>query len=561
MEYGTEIELENYSEFSDAVVLEALQSQIPELYKAEIAKIDNTVRSWSGSASRRSNSTIFNQDVYSIPDGIFDQMRTAVIAAKYDDVVSNALETTENLAVKRLLLDCGDDDLNDIMSQIIDDIDLPQRMREIWRDLFTVSQCYVAVKWGRKSYKPKNKNNKTNGRSRKKVYKDILVPLAISTLDPLKIIPVGDFLFGDERLIYVADEYEAESINNRLNDPNRSDMNVNILFEKKYTPAKGELESIERLLGNYGRYSNLGTGDRLFLLNEDNVWRITASRQSYQRFADVRMASVFPLLDLKHNQRESDRSDLLGNIHCLVVVKKGNDERPATEQELIATSNQIKQSSRNSIMISDHRLEVEIITKKNDKTLQPERHNMLDSRITSRLYQTLNTGNYSSGTQVDDSPKLFKVIASSMEARRDNIREAIMDNIFDRMWEKNEFNGDPKLHFQPRRISLDFDINFATLITDLHAEGVVSTETVLDMVDLNIDDEASKREREDEMYANVFEPRIQPGQALTPEQQGRLGGGNQNGGGMNSSSGKSSPSDNPKSATQSEKNKAASSTN
>lgn len=886
LELGGEVGYINLSDLPDKLILETLREQ------REFARVEKWVDSWKGS-SRRRNSTPFNQDKYTIPPGIFDQFRVAAEAAKYDDVVANAIEVTEQLAFKRIGVECGDDALNNIASQIIDELDLVQRMREMWRELFVISQCYVAVRWGRKTYRAKG-THRESGRPMKSV-KNLLVPTGISLLDPLKIIPVGNFLFGDERLVYVAgDAAEASAITSSIAGINTSDLTVKSLFIGKYSPRNEyEMSDISELVGD-----DYNISDRLFELNPDNVWRITSTRPSYQRFADVRLTSVFELLDLKHNLRESDRSDILGNLHCIVLVKKGDDKRPATEEELSAVYSKMKSNSRNSLMISDHRIDIEILTKKTNFTLQPERHNTLDARITARLFQVLQTGNYcmtpdtealtrsgwkthdqltvgeeiysidtetglgkwtpilkintfdyhgpmlslesrghssmstpnhrwwiersrgkdkikgmewttsedmkihdripvaapnadfplesiytdelvelaawfwteghrkndapnrisisqsitanphkcdrirhclekvfgpegkvsdggnwyysgeefnvsaavtqpllelfehewvpvkdretkpkrprldfiygltqeqlqlfvdtcvagdgniesarsdvchsrtrwhqkdyrsieifdlclamlgvptrhrldtskekagvwtteflsrdftspiaaaraasqidsdnptataewvpysgtvwcpttetgtwfarrngisfmtgnSAGTAVDDSAKLFKVIAASMEARRDMIRDAVMDNIIEKIWERNDaLKGDPEMTFYPRRIALDFDPNYSQLIFDLFSTGDISRQTMLDEIDLNQEIEAFRREREDMLYSDIFIPKLLPGQGQA-KVDGRLGGGNKNGGGLNSDSGKPSPSDQP----------------
>lgn len=535
----------NRSGLPDEQVLAALRE------RQEFARVEKWVDTWKGS-SRRRNSTPFNQDKYSIPEGIFDQFRVAADAAKYDDVVSNALEVTEQLAFKRIGVECDDDELNQVAAQIFDELDLVQRMREIWRELFTISQCYVAVRWGRKDIKIKGRHD--SGRPIKKVYRNLLVPTGMSILDPLKVIPVGNFLFGSEKLIYIADNPgEATDIENSLSGKNSTDLTVKSLFLGRYRVRdEYELSDIADLVGR-----DFDLEDRLFELRPENVFRITSSRASYQRFADVRMTSVFELLDLKHNLRESDRSDILGNLNCIVLVKKGDDKKPATDHELQGVASQMRSNSRNSLMITDHRIDIEILTKKTDHTLQPERHNALDSRITARLFQILQTGNYAAGTAVDDSSKLFKVIAASMEARRDNIREHIMDNIIEKIWERNEeLKGEPTMTFYPRRIALDFDPNYSQLIFDLFSTGDISRQTMLDEIDLNQDIEAFRREREDKLYKNIFVPKLLPGQGLTPGTEGRVGGGNSNGGGQNQDSGKPSPSNQPKDQRKSDVKKA-----
>jgi len=203
-------------------------------------------------------------------------------------------------------------------------------------------------------------------------------------------------------------------------------------------------------------------------------------------------------------------------------------------------------------MITDHRIDIEILTKKTDHTLQPERHNALDSRITARLFQILQTGNYAAGTAVDDSSKLFKVIAASMEARRDNIRDSVMDKVIEKVWEKNdELKGDPVMTFYPRRIALDFDPNYSELIWNLFQADFISQQTMLDELDIDLEQEAYRVEREKKLYKDIFGARLMPGQGPAGAVPG-AGGGNANGGGQNPASGKPSPSNEPNSTRKSD---------
>lgn len=524
-----QIMLLNETDIPDREIREALRNQYP-----EVAKLNN----WIAESQGRSRpGGLVNQNKYVSPTNIFDEFRTAAAAARDDDIVSNAVETTEQLAFKRIAMEVQNTDEASIWNQIIDDLELPQRLREMWRELFILSQCYVAVVWTRKDYKVKGKSE--SGVKKKKLYKSIAVPQGITILDPCKVVPVGNFMFNQEQLVYIADKSEAPALEETLAGNNSSDLIVSQLITGRYECSFDE----ERRIGDItGIRSDLKR--RMFILNPDNVWRITASRPQYQMFADVRLRSVFELLDMKHNLREMDRADILGNLNAILLVKKGDEKRPATQAEIQAAGAQVQASARIPIIVSDHRIEIEIITRKTDNTLRPERYNNLDSRITSRLFQILSTGNYSSGTATDSSPGLFKIIASTMEARRDNIRDHVMDHVFDKIWEKNEtLIDEPKMQFYPRRIALDFDPHYAQYIYDLFILDQLSHETVLAEVDISLEDEAEKKRKEMEEYGDVFNPPVAPGAATTdnnstgdPKTDGRIGGGNANGGGSNQTS-------------------------
>jgi hypothetical protein len=524
----------NETDVENRLIAEAVREQVPEL-----AYLTRSLNQWTNDYSGKSRpGGLFSQNKYVAPDNIFDEFRLAAEAARNDDIVSNAVETTEQLAFKRIMVESQNDDETTIWAQIKDDLNLETRMREIWRELFVVSQCYVAVLWDRKDYRVKGFTE--SGKKSKKVYRNLLVPKGITLLDPCKVFPVGNFMFNQEELVYIADESEARLFHETLAGLNSSDLIVKQLFLKPYKASPAFISQMQNLTGQYA------LADRLFLLNPENVWRITSTRPQYQMFADVRMRSVFELLDMKHNLREMDRADILGNLNAIILVKKGSKERPATQNELQQASAQVQNSARIPIIVSDDRMEIEIITRKTDNTLRPERYNNLDSRITSRLFQILSTGAYSSGTALDNSTGLFKVIAASMEARRDNIRQALMDNIFDKIYERNDqILDEPVMNFYPRRIALEFDPHFAQYVYDLFIQGQISHETALAEIDITLSEEAAKKRKEEELYDDIFDPPRPPGAAGggTGDQKtdGRTGGGNNNGGGTNQESFNSNP--------------------
>lgn len=529
------VELMNETDLPDGQVLDAIMKQRPEI--ATLARWAHD----SNGASRKRNKTVFDQDRYVAPKTIFDEMRLAAHAAKYDDIVSNAVDTTEQLAFKRVVVECDDDNENKIWAQITDEIDLSLKLREMWREQFIVSQFYAATLWHKKDYKVPNS---------RKVYKKLLVPRGITLLDPLKVLPVGDMMFGNETLVYLADQDEGEDLNKSLAKKNSSDLVLNQLITGKYEAPKSELSKLTALTGL------TDIKDRMFILNPDNVWRVTATKPDYQRFADVRMASIFELLDLKNVLREMDRSEILSATNCIILVTKGSDKYPATQSEVAGAAAQVSRTSRVPIIVSDHRLNVEIITRKTDKVLTPERYNGLDSRITSRLYQILSTGSYSSGTAMDNSPNLFRIISSTMEARRDNIRDGVMTHVIRKIWQRNdELKKEPKMNFYPRRIALDFDNNIALYIQDLKDRNIISAETQLAELDIILDEEIGRIKRENKKYGDILQYNqvpysapvpnaATPGPGQTtgiPRADGRAGGGNKNGGGANPASYQPSP--------------------
>jgi hypothetical protein len=518
----------NVSGVPEDQVMSAMMHQAPEL--ASLVR-------WTQNTQRTSRAGgLVDRDRYLTPGSIFAQFATALDAVESDDVVSAVLESTESLAFQAMGFVAEDEDEENVWNQIGADLDLDSRLREMWRELFTVSQFYCASFFKRKTYRVKGKTSK--GVTRKKEFKDLLVPAGLTLIDPKKVLPVGNFMFNQERLVYIADRGEAVQFDNVLAGGNTSDLIVQQFIQEKYVPDVSTRMSLAQMTD-----ANV---DNLYYLNPDFVWRHTASRPQYQRFATVRLKSIFELLDLKQNLRELDRTFILGGTSFILLVKKGTDALPAKPAELAALAANVRQVSKVPIIVGDHRLSVEIITPKQDHVLVGDKYDTLDERISARLYQTFMTRKSGSN---DDSQKLARVVASGMESRRHMLRRALEKNVFRPTFDRNDsLTSLPKLNFYPKRIALNFDPTVATFLQDLRDRGDISRETILYEAGLHQSDEAMLREREKAEYDKIFSPTNVPFNSpnaggdkpvTNPASQksaGRRGGGRSGGGGSNRNS-------------------------
>lgn len=504
-----------------------------------------------GSGHRR-NGGIFMRDRYITPLRPWDQMRLAYDAVTSDDIVAGVCETTESLAFSSMDFFALDADEQDVYNQIAAKIDLDRRMREIWRDLFVTSQCYIAVWWETQTFKVRGRTIEGNQR-RKSI--TIKAPSEMSLLDPLKVVPVGSTLFGKEKLAYIATPDEAAMFDEIIGGNKAMDDEiVRRLVTARYQPSRQEIVEL----------TNLGVPSTkdLFLLNPDNVFRHTLTRPSYERLAPVRMKGIFELLDMKAQLRQMERAYLIGNTNFIIIITKGSDKLPAQPQELANLQNMVRSLARVPVLVGDHRLNVEIVTPKLDNTLKAERWNAIDSRLSGRLLQLLVLGNYAAGASGDDSIKLVKVIARGMESRRHMIKRSLERHVFKPLLDRNpELESMPKLEFHPRAIALDFDAAYASFLFDLRQANEISRETILNQFDLDEALEAELRKREQVEYDHIFQTQVPfsapnpavpapapPGQEPQPPAQPsptpiprNSGGGRRNGGGAAPGSGQGQP--------------------
>lgn len=497
---------------------------------------------------RDQRSGLFHRDRYVTPFSLYEQMRLAYDAIEADDVVGGIADTTEALAFNRVSMFARDSDEEDIYNQIAADLDLDSRLREMWRELFTCSQFYAAVWWGEKTYRVRGMGS--NRRRRREIR--VQCPTAITLLDPLRVVPVGNTMFNREQLAYVADRTEADSFDRELTT--RTDPIISRLILGRYMPSEDE----KKWMSNQGIHLT-----DMFLLNPATVFRHTDTRPQFKRLAPVRMKSVFELLDLKHQVRSMDRAHLIGGTNFIVLIKKGTDQIPAKQAEVSNLQEQVRTIARLPVLVGDHRLSVEIITPRLDNTLDASRYSTLDARITARLYGMFVLGGSrgSVGTATDDSGTLMKIVARGIESRRHMILRSLERHIFTPLFQQNEaLTTSPSVKFHPKSIDLSFDSAFASFLLELRQSNELSRETLLSQFDIDQDDEAQMLEREAEEYDGIFltqvpfstpNPRTEvapndPAGRSAQRRAGRQGGGNSNGGGAAPGSGQGQEPINPR---------------
>lgn len=486
----------NGTDITDDEILDAIESGAggDNVGALELATLGRWVKN-----NQRRQGGVFQRDVYVTPHRIFDQFETAQFAVENDDIVGNAADITESLMLNKVIIDSPDEQEADVWNQILKNMRTVQGYKQIVRDLFTTSNCYVGIWWGRKDYKVGKKTEK--GNKSKKEFKNMQVPLRITTFDAKKIVPVGSFMFGQERLVYIAEQYEYEQILKGLyGEGDDADPIAQAMYEGPYKFDDYAQEArIKEITG-------CGSLDHCLLLRKDRVFRITDTRADYDMFASVRMKGIFELLDLKRQLREMDRTMLLGATQYILLVRKGSEKLPAEPQELERLQSQVSRVASVPIIVGDHRLQIDIITPPTDNTLDPTKYDLLDSRIAAKVYQIMHIQFSGGSGNKDDTVKLLKLVAKGLEARRNNIDMEIFLNIIEPTYEKNDkFTEIPTLTHWPRKVALDFDPNMANFIQDCADRGWISRESVLAEIGLIEEDEAMKREAE-KKWDDLFLP-------------------------------------------------------
>lgn len=501
------------SEVPRDVVSESLDEGIANILPRAVQR---SLASWAEDVQgHKTSRPMFQRDKYVTPGQIYKQMAKSYDALD-DDVVGNIADTSEAMALQKVAFESEDKDQENIWNQIGRDLDLDEFVRQMWRELFTVSQCYPVRWWGRKEYTVSGKGEK---RKRRKSY-DLYVPTRLGFLDPTRIVPVKADLWGGSALAWIATEDEMSLLadeRNSIQDPL-----VENLFVGEYKASPQEIATLDR--------EEIPL-DQLMLLNPELVWKHTLTKAPFERWSRIRMKSILPILDLKHQLREMDRAFLLGGINFIVLVTRGTDTIPTNRNEVDETTAQVRAQSRSPIIVSDHRINIEIITPDVAHVLDSEKWAVLDERLLMRGWGTFALPSEQGNKET--SLTTGRVIARGLASRRHMMKRNLEKEII-RAVQEDPRNGDADfdehttLEFAPRRMELEFDAAVVTMIQSLRDRGDLSRETTLTEFNFDQEIEAARRQHEDEKWGDkVFKPTNVPFDSPNkgnPDQTGRKGG-------------------------------------
>jgi len=224
-----------------------------------------------------------------------------------------------------------------------------------------------------------------------------------------------------------------------------------------------------------------------------------------------------------------DRAFLLGGINFIVLVRRGSDTMPAARQEVADTTAQIRAQSKSPVIISDHRIEIELITPDLTNILDKDNWSVLDERLLMRLWGTFQIPSETSNRET--SLTLGRVIARGMASRRHMMKRSIEKHIVEAVTDhpaNEDFDADCSIEFAPRRMELEFDQSVVTMVQSLRDRGDISRETILTEFNFDQELEASRREYEDDRWKGTFEPTNvpfnSPDNQTSPDGSGRTGG-------------------------------------
>lgn len=483
-------------------------------------------------------STVFDRNAYVPPDNIFDQMQMARRAVENDDIVGGMADGTEGLMFRKTRWESVDLDEADIFNQWSARVDLDNFIRVCGRELFTQSQYVAARWWGFQDFRvrgngpPKRRRMDlltgqevpldddrpgtsleverepetdaiVKGNARRKEFKGVYCPVGLTVLDSTRVVPLGSLLFGMETLVWTAtpDEMNVwtaiqEGKISRFQDPI-----ISTFFTRRYVPDEGEKAMLIKL--------GVRNPTDLLVMNPDYVWRHTLTRPHYKPWADLRLKRTFRWLDLKQQQMAADRVALIGNANYILVVRKGEKDSPASQEELDELNENFAYVARLPVIVGDHTLQIDIVAPKQDFTLLGERYATLDQHIRDSILNALAGGQSGEDSRSRGDNARSRSIAIGLTNTRHGIKRDFEANlarqIVDHPFNEDKFKHEPNLVFSPRAITLEKDQAGLQALIALSARGDVSRQTTLEeALDLDQATEAQRREMEQMWFDPIF---------------------------------------------------------
>jgi hypothetical protein len=524
-------------------------SMMPDILR-EVGRWTDDVKTRGGKLS------IFDRHAYVAPDSPYSQFQVARRAVQNDDIVSGVCEVVTGLAFQGLKWEADNIEDADIFNQIAAGLDLDGMVRLWMKEDYTYSQCVVGMWWERKtfkvrgdivtpaepdaipdlstglpSYTPKldpktGKPKKPKKTKRKKTY-DVTVPVGMTFLDPMKVIPLPPTIFGRDRLAWQSNASEIETyrrvLNGEIPDP------IMDKFFKGILDLTGDSSRAER---EY--LDKLGCDPRFLIeLNPDYVFRIAPTRTPYERFADIRLKSVMPLLDMKQQLMEADRVALIGQANYILLIRVGDKDEPGKPAEITAARKGVQNLAKVPVVVGDHRLQIDIITPDQQWVLDPERYDVIDKRILNRcLGSMISTDDVDPGTT---SKSVARVLEMKRHALKRVMEEKIAKAVCEHPANMGKFEDEPNLAFTPRNVQIDSDSQILQAVLSLRTQKEISRETTLELFGFDQDVEAQRRQNEEESgMDDIFQTAVPfaaaPG-GQSPQMNGAMGGGRPAGGG------------------------------
>lgn len=457
--------------------------------------------SWVSNARSYGQNTagsMFDRGTYMPSDNPFMQMRSAKVAVDEDDIVSGGADITEGIAFKGgCHWESSSPEDEDVFNQIGAELELDRILRVLWREDYAYNQAVVAKLWDYRTFTVRGVT--ANGNRRKKRY-SIYVPVRMVFLNPMHVVPIGWGPLREDRLAWQATDFEIGQ-QSLVSSGKISDPLMTSFFSGRYE-SEHPFE-----LARFGKWGVIQS--QLLEMKPGWVFRHAPLRPDYEAFAPLALRSAFADLDIKRQLMMSDRASLVGAANYLLLIRKGTDTAPAKPEEIARLQENYQFLAKVPVIISDHRLSIDIIAPKQDFVLQQAKYDVVDERILNRMLRSFAAPGRQSAN-ADGS--YYDVMCASIESRRQMIKRTLEKEIARAvvMHPRNAgiFESIPSLAFTPGGVKVGVNQSALSALLSLRTQREISRETILEVLGLDQSVEYQRVRYESDTYDDTFRTHI-----------------------------------------------------
>jgi hypothetical protein len=301
-----------------------------------------------------------------------------------------------------------DEQVEHTFAEMSEDIGLLAVLHEMHRELLISGQINTITLFTRETYdiRPDNVT--------RVISRSVAAPM-IGVLPAERIRVIGDDLFGqtDGKLAYLPSgrlsEWLRAFFGKTTSPAKQREMRIADPVAAALFTGKAEVPYTEA--GD----TLIASGMNLYWLNPDMVKRSTLPKGVW-RYPRPLLTRNLALLEAKRLLNVMDHALLQGGINFIVVAKKGDEKKPATQPELTNLYGVVQRASRSGVLIGDHRINLEIVQPNLTEMLNPAKRQMIGRKLSQALLRVPEFGSDDTGNAVATFTQLAQAVITDDRA-------------------------------------------------------------------------------------------------------------------------------------------------
>jgi hypothetical protein len=408
------------------------------------------------------------------PTDPHDKIRLASELYYKEPIIGTVIDMMVDFSASGFNNECADKEVKKLYDQWAKDIKLQETVEHIFLEYYRSGNVSIY-----RSDRDAKVKKTTTKKGKATATEEFTFPSGYTILNPMNVKIEGPLLFNQERAYLELGE-------DLVKMTKEGDSSV-----LKLIPA----EVVKAVRSGRG---NIPLDPKLYT-------RITRKKQPYERYATPYLERVFEPIMYKQKLRMMDMSTIEGLVNQLVTVTIGNDEYPASDEDLEAISALFQTPNKAYTVFWNHTLEVKFHKPEGIETLNNDKYKQVNDDILAGLGV--------SRVLIDGQGSNFStawVSILSLIERLDNTREKVvrwLEDEYKRIADENGFKVIPKVQFN--KMNLREDNYIRDVLLAMYDRGLIDEEDILKETGRDYESIIETKKR-NEKNSKLFLPPEQP---------------------------------------------------